>query len=709
MCRTRRWAAVSIIVSLLLPGTLALIERSRVPLAGSAASPLLEQTYLPSTDSGPIVIERNSDFAFYTQIGSGTETHPYIIQDLNFSSEGICVSVINTTAHFSIRNCVFRTNVSAWGEAAVVFQGVTNGRIENCTFEGGNYGVNIRQSNNCDIVENTFDTVVTCVSMYDSSRCLIAGNGQSTTIRYPMHIEGSSEIIIRNNQFSTVGAEGIRVSNSVDCRIDNNLIVGDNSDSYKLSAFSVVSSSDCVVSNNHATGLLFGVQVRNGEDNIVSNNTIVECAWGVRVAGNSCQVTDNRITAFYIGVDILFSNYSNVEHNDIQTVEGDSMGIDVIGGVGTQVVKNSIRESFAGIRVQGALEAIFQSNKIAECAEGLVLDESSFLHVSEGPPVDCQFKNNTLIGCSLQFNLHSPIGFSHIFEGNTVNGERVGYFFNRTSEVVSGIGCGQVILAVCTNTTVVAPVFHDQSTAIAIMFCTDVRIERASITDSRVGIHVQYSDRVVLDSAIIERCEMAVHIEDSDECHLYKCRLEDSYYALLAEESETCTVYECEIGNSHLAAVLVGAHHSRVDGNYIHDNEYGLQLLRTEGTFIVGNRVLNNTMVGILLNQASRDNKIFSNSIGFNGVNAICIGISNSFDDGAKRGNTWSDFGGEGVYEIDSDDVDRFPKAITQVESESAEEDASHKEYSLLDDPLFTLLMGVVCCGIVLAVFGRVR
>ena len=74
--------------------------------------------------------------------------------------------------------------------------------------------------------------------------------------------------------------------------------------------------------------------------------------------------------------------------------------------------------------------------------------------------------------------------------------------------------------------------------------------------------------------------------------------------------------------------------------------------------------MLDNYGTGLLLNRGSRFNRIIANSFGWNSRNALCSGFDNVWDDGVKSGNKWSDLGGDIIYLIDEDDVDRFPSSL---------------------------------------------
>jgi len=88
-----------------------------LPLNSTTAANLNEMTHQPTTVSpenerrgmsvagtphDPIVIDEDSDFNNQGWPGSGTEESPYVIEGLDITSDGNCISISNTNVHFRI-------------------------------------------------------------------------------------------------------------------------------------------------------------------------------------------------------------------------------------------------------------------------------------------------------------------------------------------------------------------------------------------------------------------------------------------------------------------------------------------------------------------------------------------------------------------------------------------------------------------------------
>ncbi len=76
-----------------------------------------------------IHIRNNADFELVGATGSGTPLEPYILENLEINSSRTCILVEDTTAHFSISNCILE---SYDGWFAVQFINVVNGRVVGC-------------------------------------------------------------------------------------------------------------------------------------------------------------------------------------------------------------------------------------------------------------------------------------------------------------------------------------------------------------------------------------------------------------------------------------------------------------------------------------------------------------------------------------------------------------------------------------------------
>jgi parallel beta-helix repeat protein len=657
-----------------------------------------DYAFSSNTPIAPFNITRNSDFSIHSQYGSGTAVSPYVIHNLNVSSPGICVLIANTTSHFIIRDCVLASENTEYGYGSLTLMNVANGRVQESFFEGGHFGIAAHQCRNTEFVTNTFEVRRIALLSTQSSDCAFSRNRQAEAdLTYPVHIQDGERLSIRGNFFGAAVSEGIRLATSSHCVIENNTVELSSSSTYSLAGYTLRDCTYCDVLDNNAVRFARGVDIREGGDNRVIRNDITACTRGVRITSNSTEITENQVFTYYDGIELMYSYCAHVAHNTIRTGSTDSSGISVAGGRDISVVSNSITMSSVGIRLQGTRESDFVGNLIDNCTDGISFEEDS------GPPVSCSILNNTLIGCSFTFDLWNPIGFEQRIEGNTVNGQDMGYFFNKTNEVIEGNRFVQLTLAACENVLVKQATYRGQSTAVSVLFCSDIELSEMNLIGNEVGIHIRSSSQTTLNSVYSASNSIGLHIESSMNSYIYRSHFTRNDYGILIEDSRDIIVYGCEIDANYLSTIVIGADGSTIEGNYIHHNEYGLHLLRTNYATVISNRVYHNAYTGILVNRACEGNRIYGNSLGWNGVNAICGGADNQWDDGVNRGNQWSDYNGEGIYVIDADNVDRYPEIL--AEDTTTSETGTEHTYNVLNDPLVTLVVALAACAAALNLF----
>ncbi len=116
------------------------------------ASTSLAQTSITSAEAYeahfPIVIDSNDDFTAWDFSGSGTNGDPYIIEDLNITADGSCISISATSVFFVIRDCYLE---SGWYSSAIHLNQVAFGRVERCKIVHSDYGLRLVQSSDCTI------------------------------------------------------------------------------------------------------------------------------------------------------------------------------------------------------------------------------------------------------------------------------------------------------------------------------------------------------------------------------------------------------------------------------------------------------------------------------------------------------------------------------------------------------------------------------
>lgn len=198
------------------------------------------------------------------------------------------------------------------------------------------------------------------------------------------------------------------------------------------------------------------------------------------------------------------------------------------------------------------------------------------------------------------------------------------------------------------------------------MFSSNCEISGVSIINRTNGIYIRYSVQIAVGFSELIGNDVGVRVEWSSFCHIVRTTVYNNNHGILVDSSPNSTIYDCDVNENEYGIVLIGAHQSYIESNRICRNVQGIYFLRTTDSYIGNNDILDNYEIGLILNRGSRFNRIIANSFGWNSMNAYCTGFDNVWDDGVKLGNKWSDLGGAVVYEIDDDDVDRFPSSLDE-------------------------------------------
>ncbi|TET10269.1 MAG: hypothetical protein E3J86_06175 [Candidatus Thorarchaeota archaeon] len=149
----------------------------------------------------PIEILSDADFEDQGWPGNGSESNPFIIENLLIRSEYTSIMIRNTTKHFEVRRChLTRPDSVLGGGPAVSFRNVTNGHAINNIINGTAYGLLIRNSTGVVVTDNTvYDTMFSGVEVDWAQEVLIANN----TIHHSVSgiaLYETTDLTIRDNR-----------------------------------------------------------------------------------------------------------------------------------------------------------------------------------------------------------------------------------------------------------------------------------------------------------------------------------------------------------------------------------------------------------------------------------------------------------------------------------------------------------------------------
>ncbi len=329
----------------------------------SAGRPQAKPTTAAYTPHAPINITTNEDFRAQEWPGEGTEKNPFVIEGLNITTSGVCISVADTKAVFEIRNCFLTASTFA-GSAAVLFENVISGSVIGCIIDKHGVGVLFTNSEYCSLSDNTatvYGDGVRCFWLNSTSRVTLFNNTAHANgnplypdwRQYGFFLDSSPDCVLTGNVVYGLALcpfnSGFFLASSDGCTLSDNAAYGSGN-----FGFEVYGARFCTLSNNTATGRL-GYNLAASAECTVIDNTATGCLTGFELdSSNACTLRNNSAsgcgTGFYVhnSVDCTLTNNrasSAIEHGFFVY---NSYGIMLSGG-------NSSGNSKAGFYLDSAI------------------------------------------------------------------------------------------------------------------------------------------------------------------------------------------------------------------------------------------------------------------------------------------------------------------------------------------------------------------
>ena len=214
--KIQRIAAILLLSLCLIPAN------SLISSSAFTANPITSTLVIPSqVYDDPIVITSNAELAALSSAGVGTRSDPYIIEDLDIASAN-CLTVVQTTAFFVIRDSIFTQRSSGVGSIETVsFSQVEHGTIEGCYVRGGDSAISISTSSDCVIIDCMTFGAYDGILLDSSTNCTIVDSTIFGNSIGAMLVSSSSCKIINNSLYGN-SERGVHIG--VLC--ENNTIAG---------------------------------------------------------------------------------------------------------------------------------------------------------------------------------------------------------------------------------------------------------------------------------------------------------------------------------------------------------------------------------------------------------------------------------------------------------------------------------------------------
>jgi parallel beta-helix repeat protein len=587
------------------------------------------------TDSSPILIDHDDNFTSLGFDGDGSETTPFIIDDLNITSNLECIIIRNTRSYFEITNCYFAPEFDDHS-VGINLENVTNAYIGSNTFSGKTTAVSLYYVNDSRFVDNEIEgNVNSGVDLTYSYNCEVKQNhidGNDNNRGNGIHIMHSYFCNVTENEVAN-SFTGIKVEYSANCTLDQNTLhdfnYGSEGTMYYPAAIEVSNSQNCtVLQNTIYDSPTTGILLVSPQSIVCSNNILSGCGFfpqnlmpgnpGFSTTGdivNSkpilyvwnqthlsidgstygqvllheakfCSITGGDFNESSLGVFFSFS--TNCTIDDAKSSGNHFAGAMMFSSVNctfnNMVLKDNSRlQSLSGfaasVWVFGSQNARVTNCDISDSqGAGLLIAASPSTLIAN----NVFLRNGILV---VGMGMPAAADYYFIEKHNTLNGKQFGYFFNETDLTVDGTLYGQILVANSSRVNIVGGDFSDVSSGVTFVLSTNCSLEGATVKhNSYYGLQlISSTNTTIIDNAI----------DDNPFSAIYSPYSESTNYL-----NNSISRNGLGIPENQVAPIVMARPYDELSYNTISQNRYGIYL---EGTNITvhKNNISCNEIYGI--------------------------------------------------------------------------------------------------------------
>ncbi len=483
----------------------------------------------------PIVISSNLDLEILNFSGSGVEYDPYVIENLNITVEGDCITISNTDKYIEIRNCLLSSpsglpHSDDLGHGLYMFN-ISRVTVINCTISEKTQGIFSIFASNCIIKNNTLDECRIGISIGLSMNCVLINNSLSTN---------SHEITISYSHSCTMignSVNSIRLEWSTNCSLSRNalgsrgvIISGPHEISYWRHHF-----TDNVV-NGIPLGYfcdIFGQSI-NGEQ--YSQLIIVNCTQ-LSIDGGSFQ---DR----YIGLQMVYSSSCTIANI---TSNNNSMD-------GVQFILNDACIITSSIFQDNALSGIYMSSSV-----NCWLSDNSLTGSHYGILIQND-ENCTIIDNSILSNSVSGLQMEYIANANIL-GNIIGNNSQCGVEIVASQSCN-----------IESNFEFGSSNGIHIHDSTDSEVDSNSVLENSYGIWIDDSTDIVIKNNRVYNNSAGLFLTSSDGLIILRNFISDNGFGVfINQDSSNNSLYANGLGPNSVS----NARDNGIDNKWDNCNNLG--------------------------------------------------------------------------------------------------------------------------------------
>ncbi|MHA1247495.1 MAG: right-handed parallel beta-helix repeat-containing protein [Candidatus Thorarchaeota archaeon] len=439
----------------------------------------LSATY---TAHAPITISSNADFSAQGWPGSGTVDDPYVIEGLNITSDGTCISISGTDACFVIRDCfISSTEPNPTSGEGIKFSYVTHGTIESSLIVNTYRGIYLLSDVSTRIENVTVRAAASRAIYSSSSRSLVVTNCTVWDSEAGMYMSNANVASITNSTFRSNLQYGVYVITSIGWTVSDNQFFG--------GGLLFSASSELQVPDNASGNYIDGMPVAFYDS--LSDTVVNISQYGSAILASCSNVTivGGRITSGTAGVILAVSESCIVE----QSVFASSR-------YGVFVTSSNFSMVRGCQFLDNAYTSIYVEKTWNFTADGNSIVGSGVYGISIVSCYNSTVVNNEFVKCGLVFPGITLDRILNDISNNTVNGRPLGYFVNEDNLDICASDYGQLFFYNCSTVLLRDGEIHLTSIPVVFYVTDYVTVRNVSTQSCRVGINIKYATNVTIEN-----------------------------------------------------------------------------------------------------------------------------------------------------------------------------------------------------------------
>ena len=563
-----------------------------------------------STSHAPILLDGNSALTS-SPVNSGETGTSWgdAVVIKNYEIDGLagtCIEIRNTNAFLIIKNCTTWHTIG-YPTAGIKLINCTNVNVTGCKSYNCYNGIWLNNVNQSAISRNNATTNQNIgIYLQSSHGNMVNGNNASANTAHGIMIDSANQNTAQNNTCKNDHDCGIYVAGSQDTSVWNNTIAYCTNVAIEESTSTRTDISNNSISDSNS----IGIYLFCGSVNWIRNNEITSSASvSIRIEFSNYGLAENNTCMntctepFATCLLLTWADHCNISRNHFSINSGNNIPV----------------------TIDYATNATLQNNTIQGPGIGIKSSTSTF----------CHMVGNTLINCGIDIyaSMLKEANTYDIKTSNKINGKPIFYLANSTdlSNLHYGNGTvvtnpGQVILANCANSSILALSIANSSSGVFMVFCKNVSVVNCNFASCFNGVNLMDSD----------------HCQVNDSVFSY-CKRNDIYLDLSDNNTISGNTFE------HVSTDVLYLSYS--DGNLIKGNnftcDYGVQSFYSDYNRIIANTFYIQWGSGITL-QYARGTQIRNNNITTTGNSAIAI-MYTSLNTTVERNNISTAYSGSGL------------------------------------------------------------